>query len=183
MNDVTTVFICCHHFMGTLEKQTNRQLVLPITLNHYRFLIMPLHININHWVSLIADVRNKIVGIVNSMLLSRNGRFHSTNHFIQKFIVFMTEWNWPLNLTLYGQKPIILPIDSKMAVAAVFCSLMNAEALVNDISIDDIDTSCAKLYRLYISERLVLYSRVYNTNTDKACEMLHCTEPKDAEIQ
>jgi hypothetical protein len=164
--------------MGTLQQQTNRQLVLQVTSNHYRWLIMPVHLNRNHWVSLIADVRNKIGGIVDSMLLSGNGRFHSTNHFIKKFIVFMIERAILTNELDVTWTETRYLADQQQDGSSLRCFVAHkCGGIVNDISIDDVDTSCAKFYRPYILERLVLHSRVYNTNTDKACEMLDCAEP------
>ncbi|XP_048238908.1 ubiquitin-like-specific protease 1 [Haliotis rufescens] len=127
-----------------------------VKLSLYKWIFMPVNVNRNHWVLLVADVYKRTVAILDSLPTPGS----STR--IEK---------WKLT----GRKGILCLPNSDGSSCGPFV-LMNALAIVNNIPIQELNTDMATYMRQYVSSSL-LQAAKQPPSQRSTCDMLGCCRP------
>ena len=120
-----------------------------------KWLLMPVHLNNNHWALLVAEVNAQTVGIVNTM------PSHDT-HIVEQFMQYMTDRAAVTGeLASWTERTYDIARQRDGSSCGVL-ALMAAEAIINDVLLSGIDVTAVAFYRRYIKSRLLLNSRGYD---------------------
>ncbi|XP_048237165.1 ubiquitin-like-specific protease 1 [Haliotis rufescens] len=141
-----------------------------VKLSLYKWIFMPVNVNRNHWVLLVADVYKRTVSILDSLPTP------GSSTLIEKWKKYMK-----LRASVAGELPDWEEGDlvSSKQCDGSSCGpfvLMNALAIVNNIPIQELNTDMATYMRQYVSSSL-LQAAKQPPSQRSTCDMLGCCRP------
>ena len=148
-----------------------------VQMARHRWILMPLHVNGNHWALLVADVAAGTVGIADSVTSES-----TCTTFLALFKRYMAaRAELTSELAEWTDTQYDMPQQQDTSSCGVLC-LMAAEALLQSVPLSAVQPASAQLYRKYIQTRLIMNSRLYDSEGDAVCDLPFCQQPTGARI-
>ncbi|KAJ8305294.1 hypothetical protein KUTeg_015839 [Tegillarca granosa] len=134
----------------------------------YRFIMMPININDNHWILMVVNVKELSVTVLDSM----NGQ--KAENWISLWRKFMEKRNSLEDISEklgpWVENPLLSSKQRDGNSCGVF-ALMNAECLVHGVHISIMRQVHCRAFRQYVKDRLITSG---STKDEKLCDMPGC---------
>lgn len=135
----------------------------------YRFIMMPININDNHWILMVVNVKGLSVTVLDSM----NGQ--NAENWISLWRKFMEKRNSLEDISEklgpWIENPLLSSKQRDGSSCGVF-TLMNAECLVHGLHISIMRQVHCRAYRQYVKDRLITSG---SAKDEKLCDMPGCS--------